>query len=170
MQCQRRTMPYQLFHDLFPEMAEAETRTITVFDDRSETGLPPGQYAFCEIFCNERGCDCSRVFFYVVASFRGGPEAFISWGWDFPEFYANWLHDNDPEMTAELKGPILNLGSPKTELAPALLDLVRDVLLQDDTYVERIKRYYRHVQAKIDGKSMWTSRSKKRKKRKEGKV
>ena len=41
-------MPYQLFHDLFPEMAGAETRSITVSGDQAETGLPPGDYAFCE--------------------------------------------------------------------------------------------------------------------------
>jgi hypothetical protein len=151
-------MPYQLFHDLFREMAEAETRTITVFGERSDTGLPPGQYAFCEMFCNERGCDCRRVFFYVVASFREGPEAVIGWGWDSPEFYANWLHDDDPMMIAELIGPSLNLGSPQTELADGLLHLLRDVVLQDEAYVERIKRHYRHFRARIDGKSAASTR------------
>ena len=60
-------MPFQLFHDLFPAIAEAETRSITVFEDQSTTGLPKGHYAFCEMFCNERDCDCRRVFFYVVS-------------------------------------------------------------------------------------------------------
>ena len=159
-------MPYQPFHDLFPEMAEAETRSITVFPDQAEIGLPPGQYGFCEMFCNERGCDCRRVFFYVVASFREGPQAVIAWGWESPEFYAKWLHDDDPEMIAELIGPSLNLGSPKTELADGILDLVRDVLLRDKEYIERIQRHYWRFRAKIDGKSMVTSR-KRKKKRKE---
>ena len=82
------------------------------------------------MFCNERGCDCRRVFFYVVASFREGPEAFIAWGWDSPEFYTNWLRDDDPIMIAQLIGPSLNLGRPQTELADGLLNLLRDVLLQ----------------------------------------
>ena len=159
-------MPYQLFRNLFPEIAEKETRSITVFGHRSETGLPPGHYPFCEMFCNERGCDCRRVFFYVVSSFRKGPEAVIAWDWDTPQFYAKWLHDDDPEVIADLKGPILNFGSPKTELAPALLALVRDVLLQDDAYVERIKRHYRHFRAKIDGKLIAGTRSRKKTRRK----
>jgi len=158
-------MPYQFLHELFPEMAKAETRTINVIGDRSETGLPPGKYAFCEMFCNERGCDCRRVFFYVVSSHREGPEAVIAWGWDSPEFYANWLHDDDPEIVAELIGPILNPGSLHTELADALLDLVRDVLLQDEAYVERIKRHYRRFRARIDGKSAASPRRKKKKRK-----
>ncbi|MFH1732946.1 MAG: hypothetical protein ABIF82_15020 [Planctomycetota bacterium] len=159
-------MPYQLFHDLFPEIAEPETRTLTVFGNRSKTGLPPGQYAFCEMFCNERACDCRRVFFYVVASSRKGPEAVIAWGWESPEFYANWLHDDDPEMIAELIGPSLNLGSPQTELADSLLDLAHDVLLGDEAYVERVKRHYRLFRARIDGESPASSRGKKNRKRK----
>ena len=155
-------MPYQLLHDLFPETAEAETRTIRVFGERSDTGLPPGQYRFCEMFCNERGCDCRRIFFYVVASFREGPEAVIAWGWGSPEFHTNWLRDDDPIMIAELIGPSLNLGRPQTELADGLLNLLRDVLLQDEAYVDRIKRHYRHFRARIDGKSAASTRKTKK--------
>lgn len=146
-------MPYQLFYDLFPDMAGKETRTITVFGDRSKTGLPPGEYAFCEMFCNERGCDCRRVFFYVVASFRKRCEAVIAWGWESPEFYANWFHHDDPEVIADLMGPCLNIGSPRSELAGPILDLARSVLLKDEAYVERIKRHYQLFRAKIDGKT-----------------
>jgi hypothetical protein len=158
--CRRNGMPYQLFHDLFPQVAEEETRTIIVLDD-SDIGLPPGHYSFLEMFCNERGCDCRRVFFYVVCSFRKDPQAVIAWGWDTPEFYANWLGIDDPTMIKELKGPALNLASPATSLAPHLLDLVKNVLLRDERYVERVKRHYRQFRARIDGKSMPHSRSRK---------
>ncbi len=155
-------MPYQLFYDLFPDMAGKETRTITVFGHRSKTGLPPGEYAFCEMFCNEPGCDCSRVFFYVMASFRRGPQAVIAWGWESPEFYANWFPHADPEAIAGLMGPCLNIGSPQSELARPILDLVRTVLLKDKAYVERIKRHYQLFRARIDSKSVAASRSRKR--------
>ena len=153
-------MPYQPFHDLFPEMAEEETRTITVFDESSETALPPGQYAFCEMFCNERGCDCRRVFFYVVSSFRKDPVAVIAWGWEKPAFYAKWLRDDDPAMIQELMGPTLNVGSPQSELAEDLLDLVREVLLRDAAYIERVKRHYKLFRAKIEGTTQATPRKK----------
>jgi len=78
------------------------------------------------------------------------------------------MGDDDPEIIAELMGPCLNLGSPQSELARALLDVVRNVLLQDEAYVERIKRHYRHFRTRIDGRSMASSRSRKRKKIRKG--
>ena len=159
-------MPYQQFHHLFPEMAEAETRSITVLTDDDEYGLPPGDYGFCEMFCNERGCDCRRVFFYVLASFRPGPQAVVAWGWEPPEFYAKWLHDDDPEMLDDLVGPCLNIGSPQTELSGGILGLVRDVLLADEAYVERVKRHYWLFRARIDGKSSTTPRKRRLRMRK----
>ena len=144
-------MTYQLFHDLFPELAERETRSITVFDEDSVTGLPPGRYTFYEMFCNEPGCDCRRVFLYVVASFRQGPEAVIAWGWETPAYYADWLGDDDPEGIADMIGPCQNDLSPRTELADHLIDLFRNWLLRDEAYVERVKRHYDLFRTSIDG-------------------
>jgi hypothetical protein len=143
-------MPYRLFHDLFPAVAERETRTLTILPG-SNTGLPAGHYAFLEMFCDEPGCDCRRVFFSVVSSIRQDIEAVVAWGWEDVAFYAAWMKDNDPEVLASLKGPALNLGSPATARAPALLELTGAVLLQDGDYVERIKRHYQLFRQRIEG-------------------
>ena len=50
-------------------------------------------------------------------------------------------------MTASLA--LGHIGSPQTPLAPALLKLVKEVLLQDEAYVERIKRHYRMFREKL---------------------
>ena len=51
-------MPMSLFGTQFPDIAAAETRTITVVDsDR----LPAGCYGLLEFFCDEIDCDCRRV-------------------------------------------------------------------------------------------------------------
>lgn len=143
-------MPYVLFHDYFPEIAERETRTITMFPG-SNVGLPAGEYAFLEMFCDEPGCDCRRVFFYVISSVTREVEAVVAYGWDSPDFYAKWLkYDDDLLTVANLKGPILNFGSPQSRLAPAILDLVQDVLLQDNAYVNRIKHHYKLFREKMD--------------------
>jgi len=144
-------MPYVFFHEYFPEKAERETRTITVLK-QSSSGLPPGEYALVEMYCNERKCDCRRVFFYVVSSFRNNAEAVIAYGWESPEFYAQWMGDNDPEIIRDLQGPVLNMGSPQSNLAPAILKLVKDVVLQDRSYIERIKNHYRMFRDRIDRK------------------
>ncbi len=38
-------MPFVLFHDLFPELAEEEARTIKLMEE-SELNLPAGDYSF----------------------------------------------------------------------------------------------------------------------------
>jgi tetratricopeptide (TPR) repeat protein len=132
---------YRLFHELFPAIAEQETRTLTVLPG-ARTKVPAGEYGFLEMFCDEPGCDCRRVFFSVVSSTRHEIEAVVAWGWEDPTFYATWMNNTDPQVVAELKGPVLNLASPATALAPALLELTRTVLLQDTDYIERVKRHY----------------------------
>jgi hypothetical protein len=55
-------MPYVPFYKYFPKLAETETRVLTILPGDA-SGLPPDSYGFCEMFCDERGCDCRRVFF-----------------------------------------------------------------------------------------------------------
>jgi hypothetical protein len=142
-------MSYILFHNYFPELAERETRSLTVLPG-SNLGLPPGEYGFLEMYCDEPGCDCRRVFLHVVCSFRKDAQAVVAWGWEDLDFYLRWFKYGDLADAAELKGPELNALSPATELAPALLELVRNVLLKDPEYVERIKRHYQMFREEID--------------------
>ncbi|MFZ4394123.1 MAG: hypothetical protein ACOYOU_00695 [Kiritimatiellia bacterium] len=141
-------MPFRLFHDLFPEIAEQETRSI--FLPKSQGGLPAGGYAFKEMFCDEPGCDCRRVFFWVDTSFRDGVEAVIAWGWEDLAFYQAWMKHGDEDDVKHLQGPELNIGSPESELAPHLLELFRQVLLKDADYIERVKRHYRMFRDAVD--------------------
>ncbi len=144
-------MPFVSLHEHLPEIAERETRTITILE-QSAAGLPPGEYSLVEMYCDERGCDCRRVIFYVVSPLEKDVEAVIAYGWEGPEFYAQWMRDGSPEMIEELQGPILNMGSPQSSLAPAILKIVKDIILQDCAYVERIKSHYAMFRAKIDRK------------------
>ena len=74
-------MPYEFLYNRFPEIAKRETRTITI-NDGLKFGLPLGEYAFLGMFCNKSGCDCRRVFLYVVYSNRNQAEAVC-----FPVYY-----------------------------------------------------------------------------------
>ena len=142
-------MSYVPFHKHFPELAEQETRSITI-PPGSSLGLPPGEYGFLETFCDEPRCDCRRVMFTVIARDRMGVQAVIAWGWEDVEFYRRWFKYGNEADARELKGPALNWGSPATDLAPALLEVVRNILLKDPEYVERIKRHYQMFREKID--------------------
>jgi hypothetical protein len=145
-------MPYALFHDLFPALAEKETRTIIV-PTGLKSPLPAGEYGFCEMFCDEPGCDCRRVFFMVASSrMKGGIAAVIAYGWETSAFYAQWLRSDDPAMIADLTGPVLNLGSPQSPLAPVLLEYFKTVLLHDKAYIARVKCHYAMFRRRIEDK------------------
>ncbi|CAK8722009.1 hypothetical protein KKHLCK_11265 [Candidatus Electrothrix laxa] len=94
-------MPYSFFHSRLPKVAERETRSVTLFD-HSEFNLPPADYAFLEMFCDEPDCDCRRVFFSVISSRDEEIKAVISWGWEDQTFYTTWMGDNDPNVIKEL--------------------------------------------------------------------
>jgi hypothetical protein len=153
-------MPYAPFDEYFRELAEAETRVITVLPAASD-GLPPDTYAFRELYCNERGCDCRRVFFSVLSEGQKRTEAVIAYGWETKAFYAKWMGNADLATLVEMQGPILNVGSPQSSLAPAILRLTEEVLLKDSAYLERIKRHYALYRQKIEGgKLKWKAKDK----------
>lgn len=134
-------MPFTRFRDRFRDLADRETRTISPLQD-SASGLPAGQYAFLEMFCDEPGCDCRRVLFTVVDTASGRCEAVINFGWEDASFYAAWLREDDPHMVAALQGPALHLGPAQGKHANAILDFAKRLLLGDAAYVARIKRHY----------------------------
>jgi len=144
-------MPFRLFHDYFPEIAERRHEAITILP-QSNLGLPTGSYGFLEMFCDESGCDCRRVFLMVMASFRSDVQARDRMGWEDIQYYVDWNKYGEPKDAKYLQGPILNVGSPETELSNALLELARNVLLKDSDYVQRIKRHYRMFRDRVDGR------------------
>jgi hypothetical protein len=145
-------MPYLPFYLKFPEIAQRETRTVTL-SPKSGFDLPAGHYTFLEMFCDEPGCDCRRAFFFVSSSRREQAVAVITYGWEDRDFYVKWMGDDEPEVIESLKGPALNLSSPQSRLAPAVLELFQKVLLQDRDYIERVKKHYGLFRAGIDRKS-----------------
>ncbi len=144
-------MPFVALHDHLPELAKREARMVIV-QEHEEASLPAGEYLFCELYCDEPECDCRRVLLMVWSKQHEQVEAVVNYGWEDPGFYARWLHTDDPEVVAELKGPSLNRGSPASVLAPAVLELFEQLLLPDRHYMERLKRHYlvfrRHVEAR----------------------
>ena len=158
-------MPYAMFLQNFPEIAERETRTVTLLQ-KSPSGLEPGDYSLLEMFCDEPGCDCRRVMFCVVSSRTKDMEAVVAYGWESRDFYVKWMGDDDPNVIDELQGPVLNLASQQSTLAPAILELIETVVLQDEAYIERVKRHYALFRERIDGKRPSAKKATKRRKKK----
>jgi hypothetical protein len=141
-------MPFTMFHDRFPDLAERETRTMTVLRN---TTLPPDTYALIENYCDEPGCDCRRVIFNILAEKRNEIVAVIAYGWESEDYYREWSSHKEPDVLRELQGPVLNRLSLQSELAPTLLNMVKEVVLNDRRYIERLKEHYRLFKAAVDG-------------------
>jgi len=153
---------YSMLYDYCREAAEAETRTITVFE-KNEFNLPPGHYSFIEMFCNDPGCDCRRCFFMVRADWSSEPLAYIGYGWESLDFYTKWMGDD--ELSDSLSGAGLEPMQRQTEHAPKILRLFKSVLLPDRNYVERVKRHYALMRSVSDGPKRQSGTTKDRKKR-----
>ncbi|MBF0436975.1 MAG: hypothetical protein HQL77_16605 [Magnetococcales bacterium] len=143
-------MMYVPFNEYYPEIAEKETRVVTIIGS-SQWNLPPDGYAFLEMFCNEAGCDCRRVMFTVIATGENIPVAVIAYGWEKKKFYVKWMGDSDPRFIKELIGPVLNMASQQSQLASRLLELFKSVLMKDAQYIERVKKHYHMVREKVEG-------------------
>jgi hypothetical protein len=142
-------MPYVPFGKYFPHLAEQETQAITLPDDRL-VPIPLGEYGLLEMFCDEANCDCRRVMLSVASTSEERIVAVVAYGWESRAFYERWLGEKNDPVIKDLQGPALNLASPQAHYAPALLKLISTVVLQDQAYVERIKRHYALFREKIE--------------------
>lgn len=142
-------MPYTLFKEFFPDIAERETRMLCPLESFPGK-LPVAKYFFNELYCDEPGCDCRRVIFAVQSSLTNEFEATICYGWESRQFYVNWFGRDDQEMIQELQGPCLNAMSRQSRHAEEILDLARQALFSNPQYVERLKRHYAMFRAKVE--------------------
>lgn len=141
-------MPYTPFYKKFPDIAENETRSLII---NSDPELPDDKYVFTEAYCDEQDCDCRRVFFNVFSDNTKKLLAVITYGWEKREYYVKWMGDDDePDIIDSLVGLGLNIASPQSELAHALLKKIDFVLKNDINYVKWLKHHYKIFRNEID--------------------
>lgn len=147
-------MIFKRFMEFFPEIAEKETRRITL---RNDPFIPDGEYAFVDSFCEDKNCDCRRVYFNVLQidqDYESIYAATISYGWEDLGFYLSWSPYLPSNMAAEMKGPSLEPSQKQSPYAEHFLDLFKSKLLIDPEYIERIKKHYALFKANLGGKAI----------------
>jgi len=117
------------FYTVEPELAERETRTITLVGTQGD--LPEGTYGLIESYCPDPTCDCRRVMLNIACEeqLERGHLATISYAFD---------RDDD------MAGPFLDPLNPQSEYSEELLELVTTSVLNDQEYVDRLEEHY-HV-------------------------
>ena len=119
-------------YNRLPELAEKETRTAFVMPGEK---LPAGMYSMFESFCNDKKCDCRRVFINV--EHNGKILATIGYGWETNKFYKEWLGDD--ELVKHMKGPVLELTGAHTNMSNDLLEFFEETMLMDITFLNRLE-------------------------------
>jgi hypothetical protein len=143
-------MPMSPFVSRFPALAGDETRVVTIVKHNE---IPPGEYAFVEWYCDEKGCDCRRVLIQVLEQNSGSKIwATINYGWESLGFYEKWTSSRS--LAKDMAGPMLDRINPQTQHSSAFLTLFK-VLLLNEGYVERLKEHYALFKAKRE----WTRTS-----------
>jgi len=147
-------MVFKRFMEFFPEIAEKETRRITL---RNDPQIPDGEYAFVDSFCEDKHCDCRRAYFDVLQidpDYEPIHAARISYGWEDLDFYLSWSPYLPSKMATEMKGPILQPFQKQSRYAERFLEFFESDFLTDPAYTDRIKRHYALFKAKLGGKAI----------------
>jgi hypothetical protein len=149
------------FYTRFRDLAWKETRSVIVQD---LPPLPPGEYGFLELYCDERDCDCRRVIIRVLSSSTNSAIwATINYGWETLGYYQKWMRNK--QLAQQCHGAQLDPLNPQTRYSAVLLELFKSVL-QDTAYVERLQRHYALFKASIGAQREPVGMSKHRLKRK----
>lgn len=138
-------MPMVAFNSKFPEIGPKETRTVILLDPEQnrEGRIPAGEYSFFEYYCDDTSCDCRRVFLRVFAPHTGHKVwASINYGWEPRAYYQKWSNGLSG-VTDEMSGATLDPLHEQSPYAEDLLTLFKEFVLQDQSYIERLKRHYR---------------------------
>jgi len=125
------------FFEEFKDLGENQTRVVKVFEKGDFGGLPPDEYAFVELYCDEKNCDCRRVMIMVLGRSQNKILATISMGFDSLEDDA---------------GPFLDPLNQHSKHSRDLLDLFLDVINTDPPYLACLQRRYVMFKERIDRK------------------
>lgn len=127
------------FHDVCPEIAESETRTVTLLAPQGR--LPADTYAFVEVYCILPGCPCQNVLLNVydrnhrhLATINHALQPGGAFGDE---------EDDDDLCT------FLDPFNPQSPLADDILDLFRSMVCLP-AYEERLRRHREMVRRRVD--------------------
>ena len=145
-------MSFEPFYERFQELAATETRSLTILEPNG-FNLAADKYTLLELYCNDKKCDCQRVMFDVISEKKNKLVAVVAYGWESEAYYYKWFGGSDRSLASlavkEMHGISLNLGSQQSELAPAILEVVRWTL-NDQAYLERLKHHYQIFKANVE--------------------
>lgn len=143
-------MTFSSFFEQFPELINSEFRNIFILDNEIYKHIPPGNYAFLELFCQDVNCDCRNVVISVITDDPHKVWAVLRYGWESKKFYREWF-GGDNELAQNMPGAFIDsLMSPYNLASKEFLALFNQLIKDDQKYAKRIEAHYRMFKEKID--------------------
>ncbi|GAB3349210.1 hypothetical protein GCM10027566_05180 [Arachidicoccus ginsenosidivorans] len=146
-------MAHAAFHQLLPEIAKTELRSV-ILAPQNQYGIAPGTYAFIELYCDDLTCDCRNVYIYVTNLQTKATEATITYGWEPLTFYMDWMgiDDKNDATINDFKGPSLYAFGQQGHYTKHWLKFFKETLKSDRPYAKRLERHYQQVKSFIASK------------------
>lgn len=137
-------MKFAFFYEYYPDLAINETRSLIITNNNNN--VPIGKYGYCEMFCADPKCDCRRVILNV-ADDNFNTVAMIGFGWETEDFYKKWFKSSyfTKDDIKEFIGPTHHNGIVVSEYSEFFLDFFKKTLVNDNDYIQRIKKHYKLV-------------------------
>lgn len=127
-------MPQHPYSAIFPDHDEP---VLVLTLQRKQGKIPKGEYAFLEMYCTDRGCDCRRVTIFVINR-KMETKAVISMGFDPQE---------------PLAGPFLDDTHRQSPYAEELLQHFVAMINEQPENLAMLQRHYRRVRKEVEGKA-----------------
>ena len=128
-------MEFKPFGEICERLAKSETRTI--ISGGGDSGLPLDEYGLLEHFCTDPDCDCRSVMLVIYSRNQARIEASISFAFDRDSLFGPGIC-LDP---CNYQGPN----------AKAVLKLIKQHVLTDRAYVDRIRQHYAITKQIVEG-------------------
>jgi len=130
------------FYEIFPEIAEKETRRFHFLQDNEDPEAPPaGAYNFVELYCPDLDCDCRKVNIVFISNEDGKEYGTIQFGWEDQAFYNDHFGFDDHGLPGPDYAPMQFFG----KYAHFFLDKFQQLCAKDKTYVSRLEKHYNMI-------------------------
>jgi hypothetical protein len=131
---------FSSFFDEFPKLIESEFRNIFITDNGFYKHIPPGNYAFLEMYCVDANCDCRKVIIHVISADPFKTWAVLNYGWEPEAYYRAWWGKSHL-LYRPMSGVTFDPPT-KDPLKQEFLKIFEAILQSDTKYARRLEAHY----------------------------
>lgn len=128
----------------YPELAEKETRILTILQEHDN--LLKWDYIIQEMYCTDLKCDCKKVSFNIV--WPNNEIYYLDYWFEKPEYYIKWWIW-DEELAKEMSWLSVNTFNWNIEENKKVFETIKRVL-EDKKYIDRLKKHYQLMKEEVE--------------------